>query len=59
MKVKFNMDYRGVLTKNSQGTESFYQKGEVVDLDKKERKLHNGEGLIEAGRAKKVIATTK
>lgn len=57
MKVKMLMDYRGVLTKNNHGTESFYRAGEVVDLSEKGRKLHDGEGLVAAGRAKKVVVS--
>ena len=61
MKLKMLMDYRGILTKNESGMESFYQKGEVVDLAEEGREMHDGEGLIAAGRAKKVVVskTTK
>jgi hypothetical protein len=43
MNIRFLQDYRGVLT-----DEAFYHKGDIVDLA-------NGQALIDAGRAEKII----
>lgn len=52
MKIKFKQDYRGVLTKDANGDEHYFEKGKTIDLSKKEYKAFDGESLIADGRAK-------
>ncbi len=54
MKIQFQQDYRGVLTKDKNGQEHFYKKGITVNLATGKNKFIDGEELVNDGRAKKI-----